>query len=319
MDLDAILERNRGYVRRREASALPPAETIRLAVVACYDPRLDGMLLPALGLAPGDAFLLRTAGTLLQPGSSSMRSLGLAVFMFGVGEVIVLGHTSCRMARFDTSRFIESFRDRGVDRAAFGDQDLRAWAGTIPDPRRGVAISVANILAAPFFPRDLAIAGCVLDDATGAIEVVVKPGERPVVGGGASFVEPIPQAAAPAAVAPPAHAPAAQSAVRPAEAAGEPAAAAADPLLDAVDSLADVLRGRARWRDELHKLRQDIDREGSPIAKLRIVERFVRAAASDSNEVRGAFERLRHEAATGGRGIDFEELFGRILRRAGRP
>ncbi len=172
MPLEHLLERNRAFVHRHDAKALAPPRTIGLAIVACYDPRLDTLLLPSLGLQPGEAFLLRTAGALVQPSGGVMRSLALGVFMFGVQEVVVVGHSSCRMATFETPAFIESFSRRGVTREAFGPMDLREWACAIPDPTRGVEISIANIAGAPFLPRDVTVSGLVLDDRTGELTVV---------------------------------------------------------------------------------------------------------------------------------------------------
>jgi carbonic anhydrase len=185
MLLDDILERNRGWVRGRKPQPLPPVETKRLAVVGCYDPRLDTLLLSSLGLAPGEAFLLRSAGALLHPGSTSMRSLGLAIFMFGVTDVLIVGHAACRMAAFDTAAFIDEFRRRGVPREAFGDESLRTWAGAIASPRQGVLLSVAAVREAPFVPRDVRVSGVVLDETTGQLEVIVRP-DQPVEGAGAT-------------------------------------------------------------------------------------------------------------------------------------
>src|SRR5262245_10303981 len=152
MFLDTILERNKLFVQGREPRPLPPPETIRIAVVACYDPRLDTLISPALGLRPGEAFIYRSAGTVLSPSGESLRSVALAVFMFGVREIAVVGHTSCRMATFQSTAFIDSFRSRGVRREAFGPEDLRVWAGAIPDVKSGVRASVAALLSAPFLP-----------------------------------------------------------------------------------------------------------------------------------------------------------------------
>lgn len=174
MLLDEVLENSRRFAAGRPAEPLPPVEAIRLAVVACYDPRLDKLLLPAMGLDPGQAFFLRTAGAFVRPSSGSLRSLMLAVFMFGVTEILVVGHTSCRMATFDMAAFIDSFRRRGVPRDAFGADDLREWVGAISDPKRGVEMSVANIRAASFAPRDLVVSGAVLDDTTGRIEMLIR-------------------------------------------------------------------------------------------------------------------------------------------------
>ena len=308
MDFEAILERNRAWTRGREARALPPPETIPLAVVGCYDPRLDGLLLSSLGLAPGQAFLLRTAGALLQPGSSALRSLGLAIYMFGVTDVLVLGHTSCRMARFDTSYFVDSFRKRGVKREAFGSVELREWVGAIADPRRGVEASIAHILEAPFLPKDLSVGGLVLDDTSGALEVVVRPGERPKPATPITEAEP-PRVETPAAV------PAA--AVHAAEPSPKAAAAAppADGLGAAADQLLTLLGGQTKWSGELRKLKQELGRQRQPLARLRLIERFAHAAAADSREIGSAFDRLKREVVAAKGRLDPEELIERMLGR----
>ena len=92
-----------------------------------------------MGLAEGEGFFLRTAGARVAAGSSSLTNLALAVFMFGLREVLVLGHSSCKMATFDSNTFIDAFRSRGVSREAFGDESLRSWAGAIASPRQGVS------------------------------------------------------------------------------------------------------------------------------------------------------------------------------------
>jgi carbonic anhydrase len=86
MRLDAILERNQEFVRGRAPRPLPPPEPIPVAVVGCYDPRLDDILRPALGLAHGEAIILRAAGARLVAGGDPLRSLGLAAFLFGITE-----------------------------------------------------------------------------------------------------------------------------------------------------------------------------------------------------------------------------------------
>jgi carbonic anhydrase len=297
MQLDRILEHNRAFVGGREARPLPPVETLPLAVVACYDPRLDTLIPESLGLAHGDAFLFRTAGASLKPDGTTLRSLALAVYMFGVRDVIVLGHTGCRMAAFDTSGFIDAFRRRGVAREAFGAEDLRSWAGAIPDPRRGAAMSVENIRAAPFLPGDLSVAGLVLDDTTGALEVVVKPGERAEI------------AAAPAHGPAPAQAPAPAPSASPAPPAPPPARAAlSDPLAEAVHGFVHLLESTGRWREAIVQLRMDIAAQRSPRARLGLLERFAREVGAQSAEVRSAFARVQREASAAGRLRDPQEL-----------
>src|SRR5262245_35412650 len=297
MQLDEVLKRNREFVRGRESRPLPAVETIPLAVVACYDPRLDALIWPSLGLLPGGAFLLRTAGALVQAEGTVAKSLGLAVFLFGVREIVVLGHSSCRMAAFDTSSFIDAFRKRGVAREAFGNEDLRTWAGALPDPRRGVATSVANIMAAPFLPKDLSVAGLVLDDATGALDVVARPGEVPA---------PEPRAADAATVPTPAHGPLPTPDPRAAE--SDRSQGPSDPLLDAVRDFVVTIQGSARWRGDLRNLKRALDAQPNPMAKFGLLETFARRAGTESLAAREAFARVKREVSSAGGLCNPQEL-----------
>ena len=312
--LDAIVERNRAFVAGRAAQPLPPVEQLRLAVVACYDPRLDALFQPALGYSPGKTFLFRTAGALVQPSGATLRSLSMAVYMFGVTEVLVVGHTSCRMAAFQTNEFVETFRRRGVSREAFGPNDLREWAGALPSPRRGVEISVANIVAAPFLPRDLTVAGVVLDDETGALEVVARPGEMIVATAAAAHEQATTPTETPAAAATQAAAPA------------EPLAAAAAPATDGetsalardVAEFARLLGSKQRWRDDLKTLQGELDRPHHPLVKFRMLESIARRAGAESREVLDAFEKVKHSVIAARQSLETEDLYRLFLRVVGK-
>ena len=310
--LDEILERNRAYVPGRAAKPLPPPEAIGLLVITCYDPRLDEMLRPALGLDRGRAFLFRSAGAVVAPAGDPLRSVALAAYLFDLKEVVVVGHTSCRMATFETARFIEAFRSRGVTREAFGPEDLRAWVGAIADPRRGVLASVATLRAAPALPRDLAVSGAVLDDATGELEVVARPGEalpgervaRPAP------VPPVPEPAPPPAPARP------RSGRGDAPAGPPPPGERADlaAAMDAARAFVKTLAAKGDWRERVQGLGADLRRQPNALAQLGLVDHFVRRAARDSREVAGAFERLRREAGSAGSRLSEEGLLD-VLRR----
>ena len=291
MHLEEILRRNRNYSQARPPRPLPPPQSESLAVIACYDPRLDGMLRPALGLGESEGLLLRTPGALLGRQGEPLRYLVLAVYLFGVTEVIVLGHSSCRMAAFDTAAFIEAFRRRGVPRQAFGDGDLRSWAGAIPNPRQGVQESLAAISGSPLLPRDLSVAGLLLDDTTGAVELVVRPGEP------LSSVSPPPAEAATSepdahtSPAPPGG-PGAQASTTRTSMSPEGIAS----LVESLQKLIGTLESTGRWSEEIRQLRQELEREHNPFARFRLLERFLESAARDSRDVAAAFERLKWEA-----------------------
>ena len=304
MLLDEILKRNSAFVAGRQPEPLPAAESLQLAVVACFDPRLDPLLRPALGLAEGRAFMIRTAGALLRPDSSPLRSLALAAYLFEVDQVLVVGHSSCRMASFDAGGFIDAFRRRKVTREAFGDGDLRHWAGAIASPRDGVLTTAAAIAGAPFLPPDLTITGVVLDDTTGGLEVVLQPGEPPprLPSPGATATtgeatdgadeeprEPDPEGGRePAAPAP---------AAGPPPVPGEASRRGLAKLSEAAHRLSTEAGGA-----DLRRLRAAYREASRAPAKLAVLEDFFRRARADSPEVSRAFSRLRQQAEKAGRG-----------------
>jgi carbonic anhydrase len=264
---DEILERNRHLTAGRRAEPLAPPESVSLIIVTCFDPRLDP-LFQVLGLEAGEAFWFRTAGAFVPRASSTLRALIVAVFLLDVREIVVVGHSSCRMASFDSSSFIDAFRKRGVAREAFGTHDLRDWAGAIPNPRRGVELSVQNILAEPVRPKELPVFGAVLDDTSAVLS--------PVSITSASVAEPSPREAEPP---------------REPETPAVPSVAPPLPL----DVIRAALLESTRWRDEVTELRARLRRETSNFVKLRILTSFLRKVGAESQDVLQAFELLKKQ------------------------
>lgn len=261
---DEILERNRHFTAGKRAEPSRAPDSFPLIVVTCLEPAVDP-LLPALGLEAGEALWFRTAGAFVPGGSRTLRTLMVAVFLFDAREVVVLGHSSCRLASFDTSSFIDVFRARGVARESFGTHDLREWAGAIPSPRRGVELSVQNILSEPTRPKELPVSGAVLDDVSSAlspVSVSSAPSEAPLT--------------------------------------QEPEPVSMEPKLPAIpkdalplDVLRSVLLEGTRWRDEVGELRARLRHETSNFVKLRILTAFLRKVGAESQDVLQAFELLK--------------------------
>ena len=343
MFLDEILERNKRFVQGREPRPLPSPSATKLAVIACHDPRLDNLLASALGIEPGGVLFYRTAGAVVTPLGDPLRSLALAAYTKGVTGVIVVGHTSCGMKSFSNAAFIDIFRNRGVRRDAFGSEDLRAWAGAISDVKTGVRQSVATIVNAPFMPRDLLVAGVILDDATGSIEVVHQPGD-PVYAAGAGVAsvlhtlspatEPSPELTAsppkPAAASAPEAPPPLPSfpgtspipeppPARPSAATPAQPAAPRDDLIHAIQEVRTFvgsLEESAFWRHELNRLRQEFDKQPNLLGRLALLENFVRKAGAQSKEVAAAFERLKRETASARASLARDELVDLFWRPA---
>src|SRR3954471_22507193 len=98
--IDHLVQANASYAATFPGPRpLPPK--LRLCVIACMDSRLD--LFGALGLAIGDAHLIRNAGGI--PTDDVLRSLALSQRNLGTREVVIIHHTECGMDGFDDEGF----------------------------------------------------------------------------------------------------------------------------------------------------------------------------------------------------------------------
>lgn len=88
------LEANAAYVSGFQLAGLEPRAAKGLAVLTCMDSRIEPLAM--LGLAPGDAKILRNAGARVT--DDVLRTLVLARYLLGVERVMVVAHTKCRMA-----------------------------------------------------------------------------------------------------------------------------------------------------------------------------------------------------------------------------
>ncbi|GAC1397691.1 MAG: carbonic anhydrase [Ktedonobacteraceae bacterium] len=156
----------------------------QLAVVTCMDCRLVEMFEAALGLQRGDVVEMRTAGatisTLEREGASNdlIRSIAGSVYLLGVREVMVIGHTQCGLAHANATALTSSMLALGVDpdtllkREGLNDiNGLLAWLGAFPEVHLNVREVVNVIRNSSFLPK-IPVHGLVIDILTGKLEVV---------------------------------------------------------------------------------------------------------------------------------------------------
>lgn len=89
-----VLAANEAYRERFDLGGLEGHAARGLAVLTCIDSRISPLEL--LGLAPGDAKILRNAGARVT--DDVLRTLVLASYLLGVDRAMVIAHTDCRMA-----------------------------------------------------------------------------------------------------------------------------------------------------------------------------------------------------------------------------
>jgi carbonic anhydrase len=169
--LGDILEKNRQFLNGSAKSLDSSGEPF--IVISCIDPRLTGLLEPALGLPRHRAIQIRSAGNVISPGNPDiLRSVAAGLFLKNAKEVFLVGHTDCAMARFSAQEAIESFRIAGIPRSAFGNDDLRSWFGAFPDIRANILQGIAYLRKSGIVPAAIKIHGLLLDSGSGALELV---------------------------------------------------------------------------------------------------------------------------------------------------
>jgi carbonic anhydrase len=184
MVIDEILAHNEQFVRQTTLPIMGHAPRRRMAVVTCMDCRLVQVFEQALGLERGDVLELRTAGaTISRPeregaASDLIRSLAGGIYLLGVREVAVIGHTQCGLAHANPTALTASMQALGVDPLQLiqseeleNVQGLVDWLGAFSDVHVNVREVVSVIRNSPYLPK-IPVHGLVIDIETGQLEMV---------------------------------------------------------------------------------------------------------------------------------------------------
>src|SRR5436309_16125821 len=146
MRIDEILAFNERFVEQTHLPTIGHTPRKQIALVTCMDCRLVQMFEQALGLERGDVLELRTAGaTISKPeregaANDLIRSLAGGIYLLGIREVAVIGHTQCGLAHANPIVLTASMQVLGVDpqelidKESLGDvQGLTRWLGAFDD------------------------------------------------------------------------------------------------------------------------------------------------------------------------------------------
>ncbi|TCD45824.1 carbonic anhydrase [Streptococcus sp. X16XC17] len=161
-----FMKANRAYVDLHGTHHLPLRPKTKVAIVTCMDSRLH--VAQALGLALGDAHILRNAGGRIT--DDMLRSLVISQQQLGTREIVVLHHTDCGAQTFTNEGFAQQLaRDLGVDVAG---QDFLPFT----DVEESVREDMAILRQSPLIPDDVEISGAVYDVDTGRMTEVLERG-----------------------------------------------------------------------------------------------------------------------------------------------
>ena len=154
---EQFMQANQAYVALHGQLNLPIKPKTRVAIVTCMDSRLH--VAQALGLALGDAHILRNAGGRVT--DDMIRSLVIFQQQMGTREIVVLHHTDCGAQTFQNEEFQEHLKaELGVD---VSGQDFLPFQ----DVEESVREDMQLLRESPLIPDDVVISGAVYDVDTG--------------------------------------------------------------------------------------------------------------------------------------------------------
>ena len=175
MLLEDILEANCRFTHEVKPDVLDHLPQKHLAIVTCMDTRLVEILEPALGISRGEAIEIKNAGNFAGDKSCDViRSLVAAVYMLGVQEIAVIGHTSCGMANVDMVTVKERMVHAGISEQYIQELDLESWFGSFCDEEENVVHTVNMIHKSPYLPDSIPVHGFMIDIETEELTLLIN-------------------------------------------------------------------------------------------------------------------------------------------------
>ena len=147
--------------RGRRAGPTRAAIALRTAIVTCMDARID--VYAALGLAPGEAHVLRNAGGIVT--DDVLRSLAISQRRLGTEAVLLIHHTRCGMEGLDEDALRAELTEAAGEPPPFA---LGGFASVEDDVRQ----SIARVRECAYLSHRDAVRGFVIDVETGRLSEV---------------------------------------------------------------------------------------------------------------------------------------------------
>jgi carbonic anhydrase len=161
-DFDDLLDANRSYAEDFSLSGFDGIAHAGVAMVTCMDSRIDPLRM--IGLAPGDAKILRNPGGRVT--DQALVALVLGVNLLQVRRILIVEHTRCAMA----SSTEDELKQRLTDQA--GTDASWMTLGAITDQERTIRADVIRVKTHPLISDDIEVGGFVYDVDTGLLHPV---------------------------------------------------------------------------------------------------------------------------------------------------
>jgi carbonic anhydrase len=160
--IDRLLESNEHYAATLVEQHLDLRPARALAIVTCMDSRLN--VFAALGLADGDAHVLRNAGGVVT--DDVIRSLAISQRLLGTRAIVLIHHTDCGMQKLTDDGFRAELQDATGVAPEFAIESFK-------DVDANVRQSILRIERSPFLLHRDNVRGFVYDVDTHRLREVV--------------------------------------------------------------------------------------------------------------------------------------------------
>jgi len=178
--LEQILAFNREFVASKsyEAYKTDRYPNKKMVILSCMDTRLVELLPQSMNLKNGDVKIIKNAGAIIShPFGSVMRSILVAIYQLGAGEVLVIGHHQCGMTGLRSQEILDKALSRGVPKSTlqllkYSGLNLERWLAGFESVEQNVLASVDLIRNHPLLPKDVAVHGLVIHPETGELTLL---------------------------------------------------------------------------------------------------------------------------------------------------
>ena len=173
---EAIVDANQRAARGEKAGLRPDdfADSLPIVALTCIDPRLNPLMPEVLGIPEEHFIWLRNAGNIITgPVSSTMRSIALACAVKGGKEIVIIGHTDCKVRHTSAAELIDQLRHLGIGRERLPD-NVNEFFGLFASERANVLKAVDFVRQSPIIGAVIPVHGLLVDIRSGALEWIVN-------------------------------------------------------------------------------------------------------------------------------------------------
>lgn len=178
--IEEIKRFNKHFVENKEYEKFETTKypNQKMVILTCMDTRLVELLPKALNIKNGDAKIIKNAGAVITSKYGSvMRSILIAIYLFDVEDILVIGHTGCGVCNLESEKVLLKMKERGITDKIIKDIEeegieIGRWFNGFDTIESSIIDTVKEIKNHPLVPTGSRVHGFVINSATGELQEV---------------------------------------------------------------------------------------------------------------------------------------------------